>query len=191
MKTRTRYRTLRLRFRVTTGLAATIFIPWSLSLWWTVAYIGTNKSLAMGRGYLSYASVSGSAATPGIRRNILGTEPGWKCWTNSTPLHSSASFFEGLRPPTYEVSNTGNPPLLTLVSSVIPLWIFFLFFVACSLFTGLNFLHYRRTEDFNCCHCQYDLRHNQSGICPECGSMIPAQQRVKLDCISIGAPPAA
>jgi hypothetical protein len=32
----------------------------------------------------------------------------------------------------------------------------------------------------NCLQCAYDLRHNESGICPECGTAIPEEQREKL-----------
>ena len=49
-------------------------------------------------------------------------------------------------------------------------------FFACYL-TLRRFLADQTMSHFECSRCNYDLRLNQSGICPECGTPIPEDQK--------------
>lgn len=60
----------------------------------------------------------------------------------------------------------------------IPLW---LPLVAIGVPTGWFIWHDRRRRGIQLCrHCHYDLTGNISGICPECGTAIPLDQRAAI-----------
>ncbi len=60
---------------------------------------------------------------------------------------------------------------------VIPLWTLLL---TTLLIVGMQYRKILRRPIEVCKSCQYDLTHNTSGICPECGIAIPEIQREQL-----------
>ena len=53
----------------------------------------------------------------------------------------------------------------------------------------LQRLYHRRVQDGLCQHCEYDLRGNISGICPECGTPLTEEQRAAVAAADATATP--
>ena len=111
-----------------------------------------------------YPARAGTMARASESRNMLGYNYYWAEHTDW--VHSSCG----------SVSNTTTMCFklpIGLVSAILAL-------VPFTLLVRFSFT--RRWRKLGCCpKCEYDLTGNISGVCPECGKPIPAEQRAHLE----------
>ncbi len=144
------------RFAVATGIF--IVLTWCASLYCYVSYIYAASPWAWNIGFSSGVLYFG----------FVDNSSGWMNRSDGWNFYIPAEWqWYGFGLPTFRPFH-----------AAIPMWVLLLIVAELTLF------HYWRRRppsvDGLCDACQYDLRGNVSGICPECGTVIAHETRRQL-----------
>ena len=166
------------------GLAglACLLVIWLHSTRRYLGYVDSTSSLSVSYGSLCYRSIH--EESPGdaqLYRSYAGLARStptskWIVQPIKVPgFHYRGTFYLQMNdkisiPFDFITRGTGQVSVFTCA---VPLWFIFLIF---AVMTALLWFHHPRIQPGHCHICNYDLTGNTSGICSECGTLIPKEE---------------
>ena len=170
---------LRSRFKFIAILFASLFVfVWIASLVWDVSYSNSDWSLGAQSGCLLFSSYAGTPADiralrrgeepPGKLKGSNGNWGGYEKWTFAEWRCALGIVLPRINRFQYSGSYYPHRLPVNQVTVVVPVWVPLAVTLA---WLTLLIMRFRRRRMVGCCrNCLYDLKGNQSGICPECGT---------------------
>mgnify|MGYP003394341713 CR=1 FL=1 len=143
---------------------------------------------ADGKFMICYSTFDDPASPYGVVqaiREFLVGKPRMQCATQFTFSFLRQKPFQLPAGPggRYDFGATKPTGVLTvhLTQIVFPLWAALVaLLVPGGLLASRLYGYHRRSRENACLGCGYSLLQNRSGVCPECGTLIPVEQRKKL-----------
>ena len=179
------------RWMIFTGLLAWggVFLALVLSRYWLIAHVGPTHQISISRGRIVYSYLHGpTAEVSSVRSNYLAPESGVFVRRIDT-AKDRGGFAEAwgiCLPWGNRIGPLHEGSAVWYVRGIIPLWLVLVGLGMPSLVSWWYVGRKHAAVAGRCDQCGYDLRSNASGICPECGTAIPADRRAALASISSG-----
>ena len=155
------------------AICVLILVAWGISIRWLITYGYHVGRVQLGRGLVSVSQDNSY-----VRRGFPGF-PGWTFHrlSSGTGNQRSLLYLFGMQlPRTHVLISTGGNPAVDVTRPIqLPLWLPFLLAAVPTWFLFYRDRR-RRIPPGHCQRCGYNLTGNTSGICPECGEQIAAQE---------------